>query len=81
MKQYYCESVLFACTFILNCFGVDYDIFSTFNISAFWNCMRSAFLICMRKISSKYIKVGSCFDVFVEGNSMVQSDFNFDSSL
>jgi len=28
-------------------------------------------------MSSKHIEVGSCFDVFVGGNSMVQSDFNF----
>jgi len=33
----------------------------------------------MRKISSKHIEVRSCFDVFVEGNLMVQSDFNFDT--
>ena len=30
------------------------------------------------KISSKHIKVRSCFDVFVGSNSMVQSDFVFD---
>ena len=35
MKQYYCESVLFACTFILNCLGVYCDMLLTFNKSAF----------------------------------------------
>jgi len=44
---------------------------STFSKITFWDCMR--------KISSKHIEVGSCFDVFVEGNSMVQLDFNFDA--
>jgi len=29
------QSILFACTFILNCFGVYYDMLSTFNRSAF----------------------------------------------
>jgi len=33
----------------------------------------------MRKISSKHIQVRSCFDVFIGGNSMVQSDFDFDA--
>ena len=56
---------------LLNCFRVYYDMLSTFN--------KSAFLDCMEKISSKYIEVRSCFDGFVEGNSMVQSDFNFDA--
>jgi len=31
------------------------------------------------KISLKYIEARFCFDGFVEGNSMVQSDFNFDA--
>ena len=33
------------------------------------------------KISSKHIEVRSCFDLFVTGKAMVQSDFNFDASL
>ena len=54
------ESILFVCTFIVNCFSVCYDILSAFNESDFWDCMT--------KISSKHIEVRSCFDVFVEGN-------------
>ena len=32
-----------------------------------------------KKISSINIEVRFCFDGFVEGNSMVQSDFNFEA--
>jgi len=32
-----------------------------------------------KQISSKNIEVKSCFDGFVEENSMVQLDFNFDA--
>ena len=60
----------FVCTFILNYFRVYYDMLSIFNNIVFWDCMR--------KISSKHIEVRSYFDVFIEANSMVQSDFNFD---
>ena len=56
---------------LLNCFRVYYDMLSTFNKSAFWDYMG--------KILSKYIEVRFCFDGFVEGNSMVQLDFNFDA--
>ena len=35
----------------------------------------------MRKISSKHIEVRSCFDDFVEGNSVMQLDFSSDARL
>jgi len=35
----------------------------------------------MRKISSKYIEVRSCFDDFIEGNSVMQLDFSSDARL
>jgi hypothetical protein len=33
----------------------------------------------VNKILSKYIYVGSCFEEFIVRNTMVQSEFNFDT--
>ena len=66
------SSNFFGFIHLQNYFRVYYDMLSTFNKSVFWDCMR-------KKISSKNIEVRSCFDGFVEGNSMVQSYFNFDA--
>ena len=65
------SSNFFGFVHLLNYFRVYYDMLSTFNKSAFWDYMG--------KILSKYIEVRFCFDGFVEGNSMVQSYFNFDA--
>jgi hypothetical protein len=35
----------------------------------------------MRKMSLKHIEVRSCFDLFVGGNIIKQSDFNIDARL
>ena len=35
----------------------------------------------MRKISLKHIEVRSCFDDFIEGNSVMQLDFSSDARL
>jgi len=35
----------------------------------------------MRKISLKHIEVRSCFDDFIEGNSVMQLDFSSDAQL
>ena len=63
------EQIFFVCTFTK---------FLQSLLRYAFNFQQKCFLgLLEKKISSKNIEVRSCFDGFVEGNSMVQLDFNF----